>query len=828
MTNQPPNELDNLIPPGYLEFAEFYEQEERRFREEFSPSFELYHDPTQEKEGVDFPVYGKGNFVWRGEVSVRINQAKSRSSQIHTFVVDFVYPDTWPYTPVRVHAVEPELVGYRHQYPRSNALCYLRSSPNDWQPGITNLQILSKVKRWFLGHMTDWRLTRHVDLPEYPIYLPVADQKRIFLFDHCYEFRWNSHGWFEICFDQKAGHGYLDGLFSIPLKSQVSASKDVLDKLFYGSVKDFQTIRGVWFDLSQMPNHFRTAGELLDSIVQNSDFEDVQALIGLIKSLANWSEHKREGIYLGMRYPSVYTRRRQWLVVKLKLPDKPNLTVRPSLSMTERQKLKEEARFRQADLSNVPLYPIRHEDLFRRVVDVHDVDEISQKTVAIIGLGALGSPIVTLLAKAGVGRFILCDGDELVPGNVVRHTCGLESTGVRKSDAQAFLIHRINPYAEIIPYGFIGTRQDTAGVIGLSDLTIVTTGDESFELFVNAVALKLKKSVIYGRGMRQMQVGRVMKVIPGQTACLHCLRLYRERAGELRDSRGGRWFDVVEDAAAFALYDDNCGAPTFPGAAVDTEAIANLIARVAIEHLLGYPEMANHWVWFNSQGKSPRRNHEFQHELQCQQQTFPPLDICEACLPLRISSRQRNGQEQVRAVKYPEVFSQVYIHREAYEHLIQESRQVGQLETGGVLLGYVDSNTNNLVITVSTSPGPEAIHQQSYFLRDRTYCQENIDRCYRESNGAIDYVGEWHKHPISDMALSPMDRRSLIDIAVSENYETNQPVMLICEMPDYQKPEECKLRLFLNRHGDEKIQERTITIIEREDVSKDEDYVEIS
>jgi integrative and conjugative element protein (TIGR02256 family) len=116
---------------------------------------------------------------------------------------------------------------------------------------------------------------------------------------------------------------------------------------------------------------------------------------------------------------------------------------------------------------------------------------------------------------------------------------------------------------------------------------------------------------------------------------------------------------------------------------------------------------------------------------------------------------------------------------------------------------------------VATSPGLDAIHQRSYFLRDRKYCQAEIDRHYRDSNGFIDYVGEWHKHPTTETTLSTTDRHSLEDIAASENYETNQPVMLVCEMPDYQKPEECKLCLFIYRYGASTIHEKAITIIDK-------------
>jgi hypothetical protein len=128
---------------------------------------------------------------------------------------------------------------------------------------------------------------------------------------------------------------------------------------------------------------------------------------------------------------------------------------------------------------------------------------------------------------------------------------------------------------------------------------------------------------------------------------------------------------VIEDDPTFAVYDDNCGFPSFPGAAVDTEAIANLIARVAIHHLLGTIDQTNHWVWFNSQITHSNQDPQLQYGLQCQKQTFLPLDICGACQPSQISLRQADKRNQVGSIKFPELFSEIHILQEAYPSVLR-------------------------------------------------------------------------------------------------------------------------------------------------------------
>jgi hypothetical protein len=56
-------------------------------------------------------------------------------------------------------------------------------------------------------------------------------------------------------------------------------------------------------------------------------------------------------------------------------------------------------------------------------------------SAAIIGLGALGSFLADALARVGVTRLTLIDGDVVLPGNLVRHTAGENDIGRFKVDA---------------------------------------------------------------------------------------------------------------------------------------------------------------------------------------------------------------------------------------------------------------------------------------------------------------------------------------------------------------------------------------------------------
>lgn len=125
-------------------------------------------------------------------------------------------------------------------------------------------------------------------------------------------------------------------------------------------------------------------------------------------------------------------------------------------------------------------------------------------------------------------------------------------------------------------------------------------------------------------------------------------------------------------------------------------------------------------------------------------------------------------------------YSSIEIYQVARDLIIEEAKRRTGLETGGILVGYVEKERWALIITDATLPGPKAIHKPAYFLRDTSYCQAELDRMHEQSRGKIHYVGEWHKHLELDPKPSSLDKKSLTEIAVQPNYETDQPVLVIC------------------------------------------------
>ena len=103
---------------------------------------------------------------------------------------------------------------------------------------------------------------------------------------------------------------------------------------------------------------------------------------------------------------------------------------------------------------------------------------LRERSVAVVGVGALGSFVADILCRAGVGRLSLCDDDIVLPGNVIRHLVGPEHVGMLKTVAvKQHLIHnyKIDP-------------NQVATVDAVSDGATALTLFDNHDLVINCTA----------------------------------------------------------------------------------------------------------------------------------------------------------------------------------------------------------------------------------------------------------------------------------------------------------------------------------------------------
>jgi molybdopterin/thiamine biosynthesis adenylyltransferase len=83
------------------------------------------------------------------------------------------------------------------------------------------------------------------------------------------------------------------------------------------------------------------------------------------------------------------------------------------------------------------------QEVVLRVDDGHK--KLSERKVCLVGCGSLGSKVAAMLARAGVGQFLLIDDDLLLPDNFVRHDLDWRDAGTHKVDSVARRLQLVNP-----------------------------------------------------------------------------------------------------------------------------------------------------------------------------------------------------------------------------------------------------------------------------------------------------------------------------------------------------------------------------------------------
>ena len=124
-------------------------------------------------------------------------------------------------------------------------------------------------------------------------------------------------------------------------------------------------------------------------------------------------------------------------------------------------------------------------------------------TVAICGLGGLGSNIAVSLARAGIGRLILIDFDKVDISNLHRQQYQADQIGFYKTEALTENLKRIAPYVETVSHSVHITEENFQELLQDADIICEAFDDaEAKAMLVNGVLEKLHtKYLIAASGM---------------------------------------------------------------------------------------------------------------------------------------------------------------------------------------------------------------------------------------------------------------------------------------------------------------------------------------
>ncbi len=171
----------------------------------------------------------------------------------------------------------------------------------------------------------------------------------------------------------------------------------------------------------------------------------------------------------------------------------------------------------------------RLEERYSRQILFRDIGQKGQRRlaegrVAIVGCGATGSALASLLARAGVGHLRIIDRDYVEASNLQRQSLFEEQDAADSLPKAIAAARRIAAFNSAITLESRVEDVTPSNVeVLLEDADVILDGTDNFETryLMNDYAIKTQKRWIYAGAVGSYAA--TMNVVPGKTACLACI-----------------------------------------------------------------------------------------------------------------------------------------------------------------------------------------------------------------------------------------------------------------------------------------------------------------
>ncbi len=221
---------------------------------------------------------------------------------------------------------------------------------------------------------------------------------------------------------------------------------------------------------------------------------------------------------------------------------------------------------------------------------------LSRKSAAFIGCGSLGSPAIEMLARAGVGRLLLVDPDQLDWSNLGRHVLGARSIGKNKAKEMANKLKSDLPHLHELNFEEIKIEDlllRDPDALCRYDLIITTTGDWAGNSFLSDWhrATTGAPPLLCAWSEPHALAGHALLITDGV---------------ELRDAfhwDGTPRFTVTAWSDEQSMREPACGVTYQPYGPIEIGRVAALAADLAVETLLSEHPCPTHRIWASTRSR---------------------------------------------------------------------------------------------------------------------------------------------------------------------------------------------------------------------------------
>ena len=214
---------------------------------------------------------------------------------------------------------------------------------------------------------------------------------------------------------------------------------------------------------------------------------------------------------------------------------------------------------------------------------------LQDSTIILVGLGAIGTYVATILASSGIGKLVLIEFDTIEISNLNRQLLyNDDDVGKPKAKVAARKLQEINPSIQI---DFYNKKMEDVSVSVYEEADLIIACLDTFigRRWINSMAVRVKKPLIMG-GMFAF-LGNLQVIIPYETPCFECQPLVPDEElaqactpfGEERKKER----EKVEEE------------PPLPAVATMSSIIGGLMSQEALKILLNIGEILENYLFYD-------------------------------------------------------------------------------------------------------------------------------------------------------------------------------------------------------------------------------------
>lgn len=337
----------------------------------------------------------------------------------------------------------------------------------------------------------------------------------------------------------------------------------------------------------------------------------------------------------------------------------------------------------------------------------------SQLRILAIGAGAIGGYVSNNLVRKGFGRWTVLDSDSYDPHNVARHVLNGDCVGFSKAKLLAHsiqIVMGLEPMPEYLeidylnPGDYEGKLSDT---LERADIVL----DFSASISVSRALYRDSRSLSQ----------RITLFLNQGGSDLVLLAEDRDRAAN------GFWLES-EYLKAVAFNPELEGHNYAPDSVAHRYggSCREISSVISNDHLVALSGIASKWI----------SNH-----AQCESAFIDVFRMGED------GSVERIGIPVTAPIEIDTGAWKIRIHQDVVLSMAANRKKQLPSETGGVLIGIVDRNFQQVSIVESLPAPSDSEEWPSSFIRGCRGLRQKVDELEARTLGNLGYVGEWHSHP---------------------------------------------------------------------------------